>query len=327
MPELPEVETVRRGLERTIVGKTIKSVDVRAPKLFAEAEERISEALVGATVLAAERRAKVLIVRLSSTWTLAIHLKMTGQLVVKRPEFPNTKSQFSDNDQFSSPKGLQTTSYKLQTTQSQVDGFAGGHPEKAYEQPLPHKHTHIIIHFTDGTTLYFNDLRKFGWFRLYPGLKTNALLAIEDVFKASKLGPEPFSDDFSLSYFAQTIKKRRIPIKTVLLDQAVVAGVGNIYADEALFRAKIKPTRSASSLSKQEIVLLHPAITEVLQLGIDYGGTTMNTFRNVEGTAGKMREYLKVYGREGEPCTICGNPIERIKIGQRSSHFCTFCQR
>lgn len=295
MPELPEVETIKRGLVEVIVGKTIASVQVRASKLFADAKERIDQALIGAIVVGIERRAKVLLIRLSSTWTLAIHLKMTGQIIVIG-------------------KGARHS-------------FVGGHPEKVYEQDLPHKHTHIIIHFTDGTTLYFNDLRKFGWFRLYPGVSTGDLLAVEDVFKSSKLGPEPFSDAFNLSYFAQAIKKRQIPIKTVLLNQTVVAGVGNIYADEALFRAKIKPTRLASSLTKQAIARLHPAITEVLQLGIDYGGTTMNSFRNVEGTSGQMREYLKVYGREGQPCTACGNPIERKKIGQRSSHYCSHCQR
>lgn len=295
MPELPEVETVRRGLQQTIVGKTIASVDVRAAKLFAEASERIEQALVGSEVLSVERRAKVLLIQLSSTWTLAIHLKMTGQLIVIGVGAKHS--------------------------------FAGGHPEKAYEQELPHKHTHIIIKFTDGTTLYFNDLRKFGWFRLYPGISTKDLLAIEDIFKNACLGPEPFSDAFSLSYFAATINKRRVPIKTVLLDQTVVAGVGNIYADEALFRAKIRPTRLASSLTRPEIARLHPAIIDVLQLGIDYGGTSLNSFRNVQGTTGRMREYLKVYGREGQSCIICDNPIKRLKIGQRSSHYCPVCQR
>lgn len=294
MPELPEVETVRRGLEHSIVGKTIVSVDVRATKLFADAQERIKQALVGAEVLSVKRRAKVLLTQLSSTWTLAIHLKMTGQIIV-----------IDKGDKHS---------------------FAGGHPEKVYEQPLPHKHTHIIVQFTDGTTLYFNDLRKFGWFRLYPGVSIEGLLAIEDVFKNARLGPEPFSDEFSVSYFTDAIGSRRVPIKTALLDQTVVAGVGNIYADEALFRAKIRPTRSASSLTQSEIKKLHAAIKRVLELGIEYGGTTMNSFRNVEGTAGKMRDYLKVYGREGLPCTICGNPIERMKLGQRSSHFCPVCQ-
>ncbi len=295
MPELPEVETVRRGLEQTIVGKTIASVDVRAPQLFADDRSRIDSILVGQRIDAVQRRAKVLLIRLSSNWTLAIHLKMTGQIIVIG-------------------KGAKHS-------------FVGGHPEKAYEQELPHKHTHIIITFTDGATLYFNDLRKFGWFRLYPGASVRNLLAIEDIFKRSRLGPEPFSDAFSLSYLAGVIAKRAIPIKTVLLDQTVVAGIGNIYADEALFSANIRPTRKAKSLSKIEVKALHAAIKHVLQLGIDYGGTTMNTFRTVEGTTGQMREHLKVYSREGLSCTACGNPIKRIKIGQRSSHFCPRCQQ
>lgn len=295
MPELPEVETVKRGLEQTIVGKTIASVEVRAAKLFSESTERIDAALIGQRVESIDRRAKVLLIRLASNWTLAIHLKMTGQLIVIG-------------------KGAKHS-------------FVGGHPEKAYEQDLPHKHTHIIVRFTDGTTLYYNDLRKFGWLRLYPGVSTQDLLAIEDVFKNSRLGPEPFSDAFSLSYFSGAIGDRKIPIKTVLLDQKVVAGVGNIYADEALFAAKIKPTRLANKLTKSELKALYGAIKHVLELGIEHGGTSLNSFRNVQGTTGRMREYLKVYGREKLPCTICGNPVERMKIGQRSSHYCPNCQQ
>ena len=296
MPELPEVETVRRGLERTVVGKTIASVDVRVPKIFDVDVVTIDQQLVGATIMGAERRAKVLLVRLSNNWTLAIHLKMTGQLV------------FQSSD----------------VASSQVaKDFAGGHPEKAYEQPLPHKHTHIIIQFTDGTTLYFNDLRKFGWMRLV----ASSEVASSKGINLDNYGPEPLSDEFTFDGFRSALAKRRIPIKTVLLDQKVVAGVGNIYADEALFRAKIRPTRKTSALKPDEIERLFKAIPEVLKLGIDYGGTTFNAYRNVEGTKGAMREHLKVYGREGLPCTVCNTPIERIKLGQRSTHFCPRCQR
>jgi len=321
MPELPEVETVRRGLERTVVGKTIRSVEVRVPKVFPESAERIAQMLEGATITKAERRAKVLMLRLSNEWTLAIHLKMTGQLVVV-----GSRLGSNSNDGSSSTR-MKSGGEALGT------GFIAGHPEKSYEQSLPHKHTHIIVHFSDGTVLYFNDLRKFGWFKLLApanhesGIMNHESQTIEEFLNGLGHGPEPFSDEFSLGYFTEAIRKRRIPIKTVLLDQTVIAGVGNIYADEALFAAKIKPTRLASSLTKDEIPVLHAAIPDVLRLGIDYGGTTMNTFRNVEGTSGKMREYLKVYGRESLPCTVCRNPIERIKIGQRSSHYCPFCQQ
>lgn len=293
MPELPEVETVRRGLERTIVGKTVESVDVRVPKIFPDDTATISANLVGGTVVSAERRAKVLLVNLSNDWTVAIHLKMTGQLVVHGTERSKTLGT----------------------------GFVAGHPEKAYEQALPHKHTHVIVRFTDGTTLYFNDLRKFGWFKLVAPERREAFLA------AMNHGPEPFDVEFSPDYLYRVAKQRSIPIKTLLLDQSVVAGVGNIYADEALYRIKVRPTRPAKSLRAVEIQALVDAVRHVLGLGIEHGGTTLNTYVNVEGTSGKMRDHLKVYGREGLPCSVCGNPIERMKIGQRSSHYCPTCQR
>lgn len=285
MPELPEVETVRRGLERTVVGKTVATVEVRVLKLFPQPQALIDKQLVGGTIAAAQRRAKVLLLRLDNGWTLAIHLKMTGQIVVR----------------------------------AKAAGFVAGHPEKVYEQPLPHKHTHVIITFSDGTVLYFNDLRKFGWMRL--------VASTDELFEATKLGPEPFGEDFTPVYFAAALKNRRIPIKTALLDQKVVAGVGNIYADEALFEARISPFRNASSLKKDEITKLFEAVKHVLKLGIEYGGTTFNSYINAEGSAGRMRDYLKVYGREGQSCRDCTGLVLRKKIGQRSTHYCPDCQR
>lgn len=286
MPELPEVETVRRGLERTIVGKTVQTVDVRVPKLFADSPARIKQVLIGATVDHVERRAKVLLVHLSSGWVLAIHLKMTGQVIV-------------------------------------VNGntFVGGHPEKAYEQPLPHKHTHVIVQFSDGATLYFNDLRKFGWLKLIDPAK------LADFLDSFHHGPEPLEGEFTLDYFRAGLVKRIITIKQLLLDQSFIAGIGNIYADEALFAAKILPTRKANKVTKAESERLFAAIKAVLELGIKHGGTSMNSYRNVEGTKGGMRDHLKVYGREGLPCVVCGSAIVRAKIGQRSSHYCPHCQR
>ncbi len=292
MPELPEVETVRRGLERTIVGKRVSAVEVRVPKTFADPSAVIDAQLIGATVRSVERRAKVILIRLSTGLTLAIHLKMTGQLVVRTPV----------------------------RTKAMGTGFIAGHPEKAYEQPLPHKHTHVIVTFGDGTVLYFNDLRKFGWFRLYEAA------AVEQLFADAKLGPEPFSDAFSPDYFRSALASRRIPIKTALLDQKVVAGVGNIYADEALFEARVSPFRKASSLKNNEVAELYSAVKHVLELGIEYGGTTFNSYVNAEGTSGKMRDYLKVYGRAGEPCRGCAGQVVRTKIGQRSAHYCPSCQ-
>jgi len=289
MPELPEVETVRRGLERTIVGKTVQSVTVRVPKLFTNPQHEIDRVLVGATVQSVERRAKVLLVHLANGWVLAIHLKMTGQVIVIGP----------------------------QTTHS----FVGGHPEKAYEQVLPHKHTHVIIGFSDDSTLYFNDLRKFGWLKLVDPTQVDTFI------HAFHHGPEPLEDQFTLEYFTEGLHKRAITVKQLLLDQSFIAGVGNIYADEALFQAKIVPTRTANTVTKTEATRLFAAIHDVLNAGITYGGTSMNSYRNVEGTQGGMRQHLKVYGREGKACLVCGTAILRTKIGQRSSHYCPRCQR
>lgn len=320
MPELPEVETVRRGLERSIIGKLVVDVDVRSRKSFADDPGLIGQVFVGARVVAVERRAKVLLLELSTGWVLAIHLKMTGQLVVVKSGEQRTKSLKVENTFSSLPLTLNS------------HGFVGGHPEKVYEQPLPHKHTHVIVTFNDGTVMYFNDLRRFGWFRLFPmeGISDQRLAigkpTLESFIASLNLGPEPLSEDFTVPYLESLVAKRSITIKQLLLEQKGISGIGNIYADESLFYAKVLPTRRASSLTKNEIAKLHEGIRLVLEQGIHFGGTSKNTYLNVEGTKGEMQDHLMVYGREGLPCRVCGNPIERKKIGQRSSHFCPSCQ-
>lgn len=336
MPELPEVETVKRGLERTIVGKRIAAVDVRVPKIFADDRSVIDEHMIDATVTGVERRAKLILIHLargssraqSRDWTLAIHLKMTGQIIVTQSAKRKTQNDGTAYSTHSARSGQPTPSV----------GFVGGHPEKAYEQPLPHKHTHVTITFEDGTVLYFNDLRKFGWIRLFEQRKTQneerktqpkaqSQQTVEDFLEGLNHGPEPLSSELTLEYVRKILRARTTRIKPLLLDQSFIAGIGNIYADEALFAAAIKPTRRASSLTKAEIERLFLAIKQVLQLGIDYGGTSFNSYRNVEGTAGTMRDHLKVYGREDQLCRRCGELIVRRKIGQRSAHFCPNCQR
>lgn len=318
MPELPEVETVRRGLERTIIGKTVATVDIRVPKIFADDRALIDATLIEATITQISRRAKILLIYLSSGWVLAIHLKMTGQIIVVNSEKETVNSNAANLDVL--------TIHSSQFTVHEP-GFVGGHPEKAYEQDLPHKHTHVIITFSEGSTLYFNDLRKFGWMRLFPDQPVpGSPFTVHEFLASLKHGPEPLEDEFTLSYFQAGLAKRSTTIKQLLLDQQFIAGIGNIYADEALFAAKILPTRRADSLKQTRSEMLFHAIKQVLQLGIDQGGTSMNSYRQVDGTKGGMREHLKVYGREGLPCLICGSTIVRKKIGQRSSHFCPVCQ-
>lgn len=299
MPELPEVEIVRRGLERTALGKTVAQVHVRVKKLFADDSGLIGRVLVGAKIVAVERRAKILLLDLSSGWTLAAHLKMTGQFIVVSG-------------------GQETGNRKMD--------FVGGHPEKAYQRPLPHKHTHITIDFADGTKLHFNDLRKFGWLRLFPHEAVDGYRTIDEFLGTLSLGPEPLSGDFTQAYFIALVSGRKVPIKQLLLEQKGISGIGNIYADEALFYAKIDPRRRASTLTKKELVLLREGIQAVLEKGIQFGGTSKNTYMHVDGTRGEMQKYLNVYKREGQPCKICGTPIKRIKLGQRSAHFCPKCQ-
>ena len=328
MPELPEVETVKRGLARKIVGKTVADVEIRHPKSFADDAGLIRQVLIEARVVAIARRAKILLIELSTNWTLAVHLKMTGQLVV------------------------------IQNS-AKPDGFVGGHSEKVYEGELPNKHTQVIFTFSDKTKLYFNDLRKFGWLRLFPReivdqtdqrltrfLRTSSEVnghllgggccetrqsldnqTLESFLESLQLGPEPLSADFTEDYLSKLSQKRSIPIKQLLLEQKGISGIGNIYADEALFRSKIAPRRRANGLKRKEIEELYSAIREVLELGIKHGGTSKNTYRNVEGTKGKMQDHLKVYQRTGKPCIVCATPIERIKTGGRSAHFCPTCQK
>ena len=303
MPELPEVETVRRGLNRTIVGKTVETVEIRAARIFANDKSLIDRVLVGAKIKNVERRAKVLMIELSSGYVLVIHLKMTGQLIVKEKAHSTGSGQ-----------------------QNQEAGFVGGHPEKAYEQPLPHKHTHVIISFTDGATLYYNDLRKFGWMKLLRLDNSGDGPTLDEFLASLKLGPEPLEKDFTLEYFIRGLN-RKTTIKQRLLDQTFIAGIGNIYADEALFVAKLMPTRGANSLDETETKNLFQSIKAVLELGIKYGGTTMNTYRNVDGTHGGMREHLKAYGRAGQKCSRCGETIVSKKIGQRTATFCPSCQK
>lgn len=281
MPELPEVETIRRGLEKVLVGQTVKSVDVRVPKLFIGQ----LEVPVGQEVIEVSRRAKILIIKLSRSYLL-VHLKMTGQLI-----YVPKKGQI----------------------------VLGGHPDKVYSLSLPHKHSHIIFQFDHGT-LYYNDLRKFGWIK--------ALDSADKVEKeVAHFGPEYTWPEFSLEYFGKKLAKRpAITIKQALLDQTVVAGIGNIYADESLFCAKVLPTRKVKDLTATDTKAIYQCISEVLNLSLSHGGTSAKDYRQVDGSMGTFLAIANVYKREKLPCKICGTPIKRIKISGRSSHFCPNCQ-
>ncbi|MBX4201646.1 bifunctional DNA-formamidopyrimidine glycosylase/DNA-(apurinic or apyrimidinic site) lyase [Candidatus Saccharibacteria bacterium] len=287
MPELPEVETIRAGLSKLLPGKEVKDVWFDWEKSFPNAPADVARFLVGARIDKVRRRAKVLIIELSGGWALIVHLKMTGQLV------------FVGKD----------------------ERFGAGHPSKDMVGELPAKSTRVVLDFTDGSKLYFNDQRKFGWIRLLPAIEIPEI----DFFK--KVGPEPLDDNFTVSVFIDRLMHRKNSnIKAVLLDQTVVAGIGNIYADEALWAAKIHPSTLAGDVPKPKLVLLHNAIREVLALSIAKGGSTDRNYVDAEGKKGSYLAFANVFRKEGQPCPRCGTPIEKIRVAGRGTHICPHCQ-
>jgi formamidopyrimidine-DNA glycosylase len=196
--------------------------------------------------------------------------------------------------------------------------FKGGHPQKIYEQPLPHKHTHIIFTFNDNSILYFNDLRKFGWVKVVTADEANNLLYKD------KYGPEPLSEQFTEKYLGEIFTKSSKAIKLVIMDQEKISGLGNIYANDALYVAGIMPNRSAKSLTSSEINKLKKAVEKVIALGIEYGGSSENTYVNVEGKKGKYMEHTATYQQKTDPK---GHPLLKTKIGGRGTFYCEICQK
>ncbi len=288
MPELPEVETIKRGLEKNIVGKTIADFGSDWKKNINKPLAEYKKIVKGLKIEAIKRRAKMLILDLSKGWDILIHLKLTGQLVYG----------------------------------SKTKCLVGGHPIEEGYDCLPNKFTHASFTFTDKSHLYFNDIRKFGWLRLY---KDNELA---EEFEKMKLGIEPLSKEFTLDYLKQIFKKKpNKKIKQFLMDQTIIAGLGNIYSDEVCFYAKVRPNRLVKDLKEKEIKLIYQGIKKILQASIKAQGTTFSNYRNAEGEAGAYSKQLKVYGRYGEKCKVCGTEIKRIKIGGRTSSYCLKCQK
>jgi len=287
MPELPEVETIRIGLAKLLPGKIVKDVWHDWPKSFPNAPADTVRFLVGAKIKKVRRRAKVLIIELSTDYSLVVHLKMTGQLV-----FIGKKR------------------------------FGAGHPTGDLVGELPAKATRVVLDFTDGSKLFFNDQRKFGWMRLLPSVEVPEI----DFFK--KVGPEPLEDDFTIDLFIKQLMRRaKSPIKAALLDQTVVAGIGNIYADESLWAAKIHPATLIGDVSKAKLVLLHDALLKVLRLSIAKGGSTDRNYVSAEGKKGSYLTFAQVFRRQGQPCLRCGTTIEKIRVAGRGTHICPRCQK
>jgi len=303
MPELPEVETIRIGLGELLPGLVVKDVWHDWPKSFPNSPADVTRFLVGAKIRHIRRRAKVLIIELSSGYSLVIHLKMTGQLVF----VPKTQKKLRGNRLKAIAKDKR---------------FGAGHPSKSLIGKLPDRSTRVILHFNNGSKLFFNDQRKFGWMRLLP---TDEVPLIDFM---RTVGPEPLEDDFTVDKFIQRLlKRKKSPIKAVLLDQKVLAGVGNIYADESLWLAKIHPHQKVSNISRTKLVALYNSLRDVLKLAIQKGGSTDRNYVNAQGERGAYLEFAQVFRRAGQLCPRCGTQIVKIKVAGRGTHICPKEQR
>jgi len=286
MPELPEVETVRSGLSRLIIGKAVSKEAHDTEKGFPNAPDDVRQFLIGASITEIRRRAKVLMIDLSTGYSLLVHLKMTGQLV-----------------------------FVGETR------FGAGHPNDSLVNELPDRSTRVTLTFDDGSKLFFNDQRKFGWMKLMPTIE------IPNIAFMQKVGPEPLDANFTANDFIQRLARRpKTNIKAALLDQSVVAGIGNIYADESLWGAKIHPKRLVSSLSQDEMELLYIEMRSVMNLAVEKGGSSNHTYVNAEGKKGSYMDFARVFRREGIECPRCGTIIEKLRVAGRGTHICPFCQ-
>ncbi len=289
MPEGPEVETIRRGLELGIVGQEISGVDVLSERSFPAPRKLVDQIVVGAKVEHLARRAKVLLVELNDEYTLMFHLKMTGQMVLVKAD---------------------------------GERFAGGHPSASMRDALPDRSTRVIFSFESGDKLYFNDFRRFGWVKL---VETAAVG--EDPLIA-RLGPEVLSDEFTTAYLAaQLARHKGAPVKAIILDQSTVGGIGNIYADESLHLARIHPARTGGSLVLAEVKRLHAAMREIIALGIEHGGTSFSRYVNALGGKGDYLEHARVFRREGQACPVHPDTIiQKLRVAGRGTHICPKCQ-
>jgi formamidopyrimidine-DNA glycosylase len=274
MPELPEVETIRRQLSVKLKGATIREVKVFLPKILrGVSRSAFKKKLKGERIESVDRRGKILIINLSAGNSLLIHLKLTGQLIYKK------------------------NSSKL-------------------------KHTHVIFHFNHRYSLSFCDLRQFGYLLLVP---TSKLFSREEL---RKLGPEPLDKNFSFPKFKALLEQRkRARIKLALINQEFIAGIGNLYSDEILFRARVHPLRSVATLSEEEKLAIYQNIKKVLREAIKYKGSSVDAgYRDTKAQKGSYQTKLFVYRRHGEKCFVCGREISRLAINARHTHFCSSCQ-
>jgi formamidopyrimidine-DNA glycosylase len=274
VPELPEVETVRRRLEPVLVGRRFDHVEIDDARLTRpEDPVEVAAELIGERVAAVERRGKYLVVRFESGRVLLIHLRMTGNVL---------------------------------------------HARRGELKPDPHRRA--VVRLDDASDVAYRDVRRFGtWLLLEPGEL--------DAYLATRLGAEPLGRAFTTKVLTARLAKRKAPVKAALLDQRTLAGLGNIYVDEALWRARIHPLRPAGELDADELRTLRAAIAKSLEAGIARQGATLRDYRQPDGSTGRMQHEFKVYGRGGQPCHRCGTPIDKIRVGGRGTWYCPACQK
>ena len=283
MPELPEVETVRRIVESTLTGRTVTAIELTLPKLLRDSPIPTLEPLVGRTVLRARRRAKVLSIDFSDDLSLLIHFKLAGQLAVIRPDGERAYA---------------------------------GHPIPKPQNDYPHKTTHLTVRFDDGTIAYYSDVRQFGWLRLMPTEDIDGTVA------AFCFGPDgTLADPLDAGELAARLARRTVPVKASLLDQTVVAGLGNIYVDEALFAARVHPATPSNEVTTEQIERLTETIPWALDRGIEQGGAKI-----IRQKAHPIDGFPQVHAREGEPCVVCGTTIVKTRVGGRGTYYCPHCQ-
>ncbi len=282
MPELPEVETIRRGLSERIIGKHVKCINILCSKSFRGNQELVE----GCKIIDIRRRGKALLIRLDNNLTVMTHLRMTGQLI------------YEDSER-----------------------FAAGHPDVSFTEAMPGRFTRVYWEFEDGSHLYFNDQRKFGFMSVM-----DELAIATDKFLTS-LGPEPW--DMKPDEFWRMLgRHKQAPVKAVILDQHNIAGVGNIYADEGCFYAGILPSRRCGDLSRAEADKLLEGLCSVMQASIDSGGSTMKDYIKPDGTRGNyLDKFAQVFRKDGTPCPRCGGEIMKNRVAGRGTHYCRGCQK
>lgn len=284
MPELPEVETIKNDLKKMILNKKIADVLVHKKKIVKNSYNIFLKELKGNVFKNISRIGKLIIFHLKSGQYLLIHLKMTGQLIYC----------------------------------SKNNCITGGHEVPGMDDKLPNKYSHVIFSFSDKSTLYFNDMRQFGYLKI---VNKNELEKIK-----SKYGIEPLTKNYTLDNFKKIFQGRRISVKAVLLNQNLVSGIGNIYADEILFKSGIRPTRIASCVKEDEIKKMFKAIELILKKAIKYRGTTFSDYVDSRGKKGNFTKLLKVYGRDGKKCFRCNGVVKKIKLAGRGTRYCPKCQ-